>query len=255
MNLSFAEEREISEALGSFGLRESEQHVYLALLTLGKASLTPLSRTASLPLSTTQSITNKLAEMGIIAVSKHKGRNQYEALDPRVLRRTLEAKITDVAGIVPLLSRLRQSSGAAPHIRVYNRGDRVTDIFHEALGCQSKQVYEIVSAADFQRTLGEKFHFTRRRKAANVHLKSLRVEAHEIKKYSKQTHTNELREAKFLPRECTFRSTIMFWDDTVAFFSTKDEAFAWTVESTIIREMIEQTFDVLWSVGRRMETG
>ena len=85
-------------------------------------------------------------------------------------------------------------------------------------------------------------------------MKSLRVESEEIKKYNKDTHEAELREAKFLPREMTFQSSIMFWDNTVAFFSTKDEGIAWIVESASIKDMIEQMFEMMWSVSRRMET-
>jgi len=43
----------------------------------------------------------------------------------------------------------------------------------------------------------------------NVRLKSLRVEAREIKKYNKRIHERELREAKFLPAEMNFRGLIM----------------------------------------------
>ncbi len=138
-------------------------------------------------------------------------------------------------------------------MRVYFR-ERATDIFHEALGTKDKLVYEIISAQDFQAMIGEKFHFTRRRIAAKINLKSLRVEAHEIKKYSAAAHRRELREAKFLPREFAFRSSVMFWDDTVAFFTPKNEGIAWTVQSPAIRTMFSELFEMLWSVSRRMET-
>ena len=87
-----------------------------------------------------------------------------------------------------------------------------------------------------------------------MRLKSLRVEAREIKKYSAAIHAKEMREARFLPREFTFRASILFWDDTVAFFTTKDEGIAWTVQSPVIRELFQQVFDMLWSVSRKMET-
>ena len=130
----------------------------------------------------------------------------------------------------------------------------MTDIFHEALACKSKHVFEIVSAKDFQEIIGERFHFSRQRIKAGVHLKSLRVQATEIKKYSKKTHERELREAKFLSPELTFRCSLMFWDETVAFFTTKDEGLAWTVQSKTLVETYKQIFDLLWSIGRKMET-
>ncbi len=130
----------------------------------------------------------------------------------------------------------------------------VKGLFHEALASKEKPVYEIVAAKDLQEILGEKFHFTRRRLKAGVKLRSLRVEKREIKKYSSATHARELREAKFLPREMTFRCSILFWDDMTAFFAPKDEGLAWVVQSRAVAEMMRQTFELLWSVSRTMET-
>jgi len=152
-----------------------------------------------------------------------------------------------------MLQKMRAEPVASARIRVYER-ERAADIFHAALSSRDRLVYEIVSARDLQDVLGEKFHFTKRRVAAKVRLNSLRVESREIKKYSKATHARELREAKFLPRELTFRCSVLFWDDTVAFFTTKGEGLAWTVESKTLRETYEQLFALLWSVSRQMET-
>jgi sugar-specific transcriptional regulator TrmB len=239
--------------LARFGLNEKEQAVYLALLPLGETTLTPIARTARLPVTTVQSIMGRLAESGLVAVSKRKSRHLYEAHDPVILRRLLERQIEEAAGIIPHLQKLRAEEGGSARIRVYYR-ERMTDVFHQALAARSKTVLEVVSAKDLQEILGEKFHFTRRRLKHGVRLRSLRVEKHEIKKYSKEAHARELREAKFLPRELSFKASLMCWDETVAFFSAKDEGLAWTVESRSIAETVRQLFDLLWSVSRTMET-
>jgi hypothetical protein len=112
----------------------------------------------------------------------------------------------------------------------------------------------VVAAKDFQEILGEKFHFTKRRMQAGIYLRSLRVESQEIKKYNKKIHDKELREAKFLPREMDFKSSIMIWDNYVAFFSAKNEGLAFVVESNSISLMMTQMLEMFWSVSRRMET-
>lgn len=252
-SLSAARRKEIGEVLGRFGLNEKEQACYLALLPLGQTSLTPLARASGLPVTTVQSIMGRLADSGLVAVAKRKSRHVYEALDPVVLRRLLERQIEEAAGVIPHLQKLRADEGGVARIRVYYR-ERMTDVFHQALGAKSRLVREIVAAKDLQDVLGEKFHFTRRRVKAGVRLLSLRVEKREIKKYSGDSHVRELREAKFLPRELSFRTSLMCWDDTVAFFTPKDEGLAWTVESRALAETMRQLFDLLWSVGRRMET-
>lgn len=251
--LSISQQKEIIEILEKFGLGEKDCAAYLALLQLGQTTVGPLSKSIGVPVTTAQSVIGRLIKTGLIDVTTKKSRHLYEAHDPVIMKRILERSLHELGQTIPLLQSLKSDKQNYSKIRVYYR-ERATDIFHEALKAKNKIVYEIVSARDLQSVLGEKFHFSRRRIAAKINLKSLRVEAHEIKKYSAATHRRELREAKFLPREFSFRSSIMFWDDSVAFFTSKDEGMAWVVQSPVIREMFMQLFEVLWSVSRRMET-
>jgi len=245
--------QEIKEVFDLFGLKEKEREIYLALLQSGKNTITPLAQLANFPVTTVQSVLIRLTDLGLVDVTMRKSRHVYEAHDPIVLKKILERKTQEVSQIIPLLQKLKLTDEVAPKIKIYYR-ERMADIFHEALNCQSKLVYEIVAARDLQEILGEKFHFTKRRIENNVQLRSLRVESQEIKKYSKETHTRELREAKFLPSELTFASSIMFWDKKIAFFTTKDEGLAWVVESESFAKTILQIFELLWSVSRKMET-
>ncbi|MBI4142548.1 hypothetical protein HY480_01590 [Candidatus Uhrbacteria bacterium] len=253
MSITNLQRKEITEVLTRFGLHGNERAVYLTLLGMGGTTVTPLARRVRLPVTTVQSIGNRLVDRGIVGVTKRGSRTVYEAYEPVVLRRLLERQIEEVATIIPYLKALRADVGASPNIRVFPR-DRVNDLFLESLACRSKLVYEIVAAKDLQEVIGERLHYTRRRIAAGVHLKSLRVESREIKKYSAATHIRELREAKSLPRELTFQTSIFFWDDTVAFVAPRAEGFAWVVESRAIRVMAHQLFDLLWSISRKMET-
>jgi sugar-specific transcriptional regulator TrmB len=254
IEISGPKRQEISEALNVFGLAEREQSVYLALLSLGRTTLSPLARASGLKLTTAQAITARLAEQGLMKVTKRGSRGVYEAIDPVILRRLLERRTETVAGVIPLLQEMRGAVSGPAKIRVFER-DRMKDIFRLAAAARGKMVYEIVAAKDLQDILGESFHFTARRVKAGVYLKSLRVEDREIKKYSLTSHVRELREARFLPRELTFNCSIMFWDDTVAFFTTKGEGLAWTIKSASLFKMQSQMFDLLWSLGRKMETG
>lgn len=251
--LTKLEEQEIAEVLSQFGLNEKERAVYLFLLKSQRETITPIARALSYPVTTVQSILTRLDETGLLDVTTNKSRHIYEAKEPNILRRILERRIEDVKTVIPLLNKLKDDEVVKSKIRIYYR-ERAADIFHEALQAKDKIIYEIISAKDFQDIMGEKFHFSKRRKEKGVRLKSLRVEEYEIKKYNKTIHERELREAKFLPREMTFRSSIMFWDNKVAFFTTKSEGLAYVVESAVIREMVGQMFDMLWSVSRRMET-
>lgn len=252
-NLTKLQQTEIDEVLADFGLNDKDKKVYLSLLEIGQTTLTPLSRLVKLPTTTTQSVLKRLTDIGIISVTVNKSRQSYEAHDPIVFKNLLDKQSREFSSIIPFLQQLKNDTGISPKIRIYYR-ERATDIFEQAINCKSKHIYEMVSAKELQSILGERFHFTRRRLEKDIKLSSLRVEQTEIKKYSKKTHEKELREAKFLPREITFEANILFWDNTVAFFSKNSEGLAWTVQSQSIHTMIKQIFDLLWSISRRMET-
>jgi sugar-specific transcriptional regulator TrmB len=251
--LPAADQKEILEALDLFGLNEKERRTYLAILPLGTVTLTPLAKATGLPLTTVQAVVGRLAEHGLIKVGQRGSRHFYEPLEPIALRRILERRAEEMAGAIPLLERLKATPTGRAKLRVF-QGERVADILHLALKSKDKLVHEIVAAKDFQDIIGEKFHFTRRRVRQGVHLKSLRVESREIKRYSADTHRRELREAKFLPRELTFMANVMFWDDTVACFAAPEEKLAWVVESPSYAEMWRQLFGTMWEISRKMVT-
>lgn len=251
--LTVLQNKEVAEVLNKFGLNDKEKEVYLGLIQSGPSTLTPLSKMLRLPITTIQSILNRLHNEGLVGISKNRGRHVYEAYDPAVLKKIREEEIKNITSILPFLKKLQGEGSALTKVRVFYR-ERMSDIFLEALEAKSKVVYEVISGRDIQDILGEKFHFTRRRLEKGIHLKSLRIEKNEIKKYSRETHLKEMREAKFLPKEMTFKANLMFWDNQVAIFSSKNEGLALLIESVSIKEMVEQIFDLLWSVSRRMET-
>jgi sugar-specific transcriptional regulator TrmB len=252
--LNKKEQKEIGEVLSGLGLNEKEKAVYLALLEKGQGqSLSGAAKLVGMPLTSVKYVVTQLEKNGFVDITKKRTQNIYGAADPHLLKKILERKIQDVNDIIPILNKLKADGFDPARIRIYNR-DRMSDIFLNALKAKEKLIYEIVSARDLQYILGEKLHFTRRRVEASVRLRSLRVEEYEIKRYNKRLHEKELREAKFLPRELSFRSSIMIWDDNCAFFTTKEEGLAWVVRSRTTAEMMRQLFDLLWSVSRRMET-
>jgi HTH-type transcriptional regulator, sugar sensing transcriptional regulator len=251
--LNTNQRKEIAEVLGRFGLKAQEQNVYLSLLRLGQSSLSPIARDTRLPLTTVQSIVERLLARQLLNVTLRKSRHLYEAVDPQGLVRIAEHQKNELSTIAPLLESLLHQGGNQARIKVYYN-DQMNEIFHEALQAKQKTIYEIVAAKELQDILGERFHFTRKRVAKLINLKSLRIESREIKKYSKRSHVKELRESRFLPKQLTFATSMLVWDQTVAFFTTEGEGLAWTVTSNALTETIMQIFNLLWELSRPMIT-
>lgn len=251
--LSDLQKKEIFEVLEAFGLSTKESEAYLTILQMKEVTLTPLSKILKIPVTTVQSIVKRLSDKRLLSVSTRKTRHVYSALNPKVISEILDRQLKESLNILPFLEKLSLDVPLENRARIYY-DDQMRDIFVEALSCKSKMIYEIVAAKDIQDIMGERLHFSRQRVAKNIRLKSLRVETREIKMYSKKKHTSELREARFLPRELTFVSSMLFWDNTVAIFSTKEEGVAFVFESRSLKVMYQQLFELLWDLGRPMIT-
>jgi sugar-specific transcriptional regulator TrmB len=245
--------KEIDEILKTVGLSSTESRLYISLLRLGSSTLTPLSRELDLAPTTVQSAIDRLIDRGIISVSKHGSRRLYTAEDPSIFRQIIERQLEEVKMSMPILKELTDITISKNNLKIL-RGDQIKSIFYTALESKNQEILEIVSAKEFQKNIGEKFHFTRRRIKKRIYLKSLRVKKEEIKKYSALTHKRELREAKFLPRDISFKSSLMIFDDYVAILPTKIEDVAILIESRSISIMFRQIFGILWDISRKMET-
>jgi sugar-specific transcriptional regulator TrmB len=243
--------QEIFEVLESIGIKPSEQQVYITLIQLGPSTISPISKATELPLTTVQSVLQRLCDKRLVSFSKNKSRHVYKAEHVSVLKQLVQDQERGINNIIPLLKKLTASFDSSQNVKIFT-GKNIQNIFHEALKAKSKIIYEIVSAKDIQDLLGEKFHFSKRRIEKKVHLKSLRVQAHEIKKYSQEINTKELREVHFLPKELDFHSSFMMWDNTVAFFTTRSDGFAWTVENETNRATFKALFDFLWKISKNL---
>ena len=169
--LSKEEYLEITELLNSLGLHENDQKVYIELLKRKDGTLTPLAQATRLPLTTVQSVAERLAGRGLLHVTTRKSRKVYEAYNPSVLSEILKRQLEEVSRTLPLLQKLKDEPEFSSKIRIY-RHERMRDIFFEALITKQKVIYEIIAAKELQDILGEKFHFTKRRVEKLIRLKS-----------------------------------------------------------------------------------
>ncbi len=119
--LTKLEKQEIAEALEQFGLNEKERIVYFSLLISGKSSITHISNHARLPLTTVQSVLFRLERRGLLDVNMRRSRHIYEAKDPQVFKKILEREAEEIAGIIPLLPKMKSEEKVYSQIRIYYR--------------------------------------------------------------------------------------------------------------------------------------
>jgi len=103
--------------LQRFGLTDGESMVYNALLELGSATLTPLSRKTGLQSSSVYYCLQSLLQKGLVNSIQRRGRRHYHSADPSALllfldekKEALEKQRTEADKMIPALrARMRKN--------------------------------------------------------------------------------------------------------------------------------------------------
>jgi len=238
------QQKEIQEVLNKIGFNNKEIDTYIQVLNLGSCALTTLSVTLNMPNSTVQSILQRLYKQGLINITNRRGRKIYNSLEPKILKKMLQSRLKEIDNIIPLLNDIANKNNT--QVNVYYH-EHMADIFHQALECKEKNIYEIASTSELEKILGKRFNFTKRRVHRGIKLISLRTKTKNIKIDKK-----ELVKIRLLPQSLNFESNIMFWDNTVAFFGSKQEGIAWVAKSETMVKTQKQLFDLLWKISNKI---
>ena len=66
-----------------------------------------------------------------------------------------------------------------------------------------------------------------------------------------QLNQVDLREAKYLPADFSFRATMNIYGSKIAFFALKeDELFSVIIDSAVLANMLEQFFGFAWEMAK-----
>ena len=129
----------IEKTLQSIGFSEKEANVYLALLELGKGTVSEISRRASINRTTGYDILNNLTNKGLVSISGKEPKQEYIAKSPdrikKFLTNELEKKresIKEAERIIPQLKSLH-NLGDRPKVRFYEGADGLQEVYEDTL--------------------------------------------------------------------------------------------------------------------------
>src|SRR3989344_962206 len=131
--------QQVTETMVMAGFSENESAVFLALLELGKGSVTQITRKAGLNRTTGYDILDTLVSKGLVGVSGKEPKQEYLAESPErvisLLERQLEEKrsqLEKVRSVLPELKSLHNVAGR-PKVRFYEGIEGLKDIYEDTL--------------------------------------------------------------------------------------------------------------------------
>jgi len=246
-------EKSMRQILKQLNFSNKETDVYLAALKLGKGSITELAKRANIKRPTAYVVLEKLKEMGLISLSKKKGKQIFIAESPEKLLKTIEEekekiieKEEKIKEALPKFKALTKKDTTVPLVRYYEGKEGVWNILEDLV--ESKQEGWIIATGKIYDILGLK-QFTKRiiRRRKQLGTKLYIITDHHpenIKAYKlKGTH---FREYRFMPETINLNTKVYIYADKVALIFFKEPLSGVIIENKELFLVFKFMFDSLW---------
>lgn len=213
--------------LSLLGLDIKESKVYLAVLNLGKGTITDIARQSQIKRTTVYNHLEKLLSDSLVFKTTSKKRVFYCAENPQKIVQLinkqqilLEDKKSQVTKFIPELTKLYSSGFERPKVSFYEGLDGIRNIYHQLLNTH-KDIYSVFSPDNYFNLFSdiENYELMMNLNANGGKMYSL------IKMTNKEIKALKYREfAKFiknkqLPPEFQFETDLLVVGETVALIS------------------------------------
>lgn len=237
---------EIIKKLQEIGFDDKEAGVYLALLELGKGTVTDIAKKASIKRTTAYQYLLKLESEGLSGRTVEKKRVLHIPEKPEKILRKLESRKKKCESLLPQLQTLFSQSGGAPKIKYYENKEGLRTIYREMTGT-SKTLYSFFSAEKYYKIFSERdgMEFFENIKNQGGLLKDLVENTPAGKKYVKSDYARNFGNSKLLPKEFSLAVDVMIVGNKVAMISFV-HLVGIVIENKEIADFQRNIFKLVW---------
>ena len=244
------------DSLLALGLSNRETNVYLALLDIGRGTVTEITRKAGINRTTGYDILDTLASKGFVSISGKEPKQEYAAESPEKILSYLEEqqqaaskKLETAKQFIPQLKSLHNIK-SRPKVRYYEGVDGLKEVYEDTL--KSKEDLRSLALVDEAENALESYFpkYYQRRAAKNIHIRAIFPEspgAHHLK----AKDNIEKRKSLILPdNKFDLKPEINVYDNKVMIASWR-EKLGIIIESKEIADAMKQLFELAWKEAER----
>lgn len=248
----------LQKSLIGVGFSEKEANVYLALLELGKGTVSEIARRANINRTTGYDILSALVNEGLASISGKEPKQEYIAESPDKIQDILnnrlrreEESLKAAKNLIPQLKSIHNVSGR-PQVRFYEGEEGLVQAYEDTL-TSSEPIRAYATIEDMHRALPRYFPaYYKRRAAKGIIARGIIPKtpgAIERVKHNKE----ELRETALVPPDkYYFSPEICIYDDKVMIASWR-EKLGIVVQSPEIADAAKKIFELAWAEAKRLE--
>ncbi len=244
--------------LKSFGFSDKEADVYIALLELGKGTVSEISRKAGINRTTGYDILSSLTSKGVVNVSGKEPKQEYAAESPTSITQYLKKQLAETVEhikkseeIVPELEVLHALKNR-PKIRFYEGTAGMQYAYEDTL-TSSEPIRAYATIDDMYEALPKYFpEYYKRRAAKGISIRGIvpkTADGIERKKFDKE----EMREIAFVPADkYYFSPEINIYDNKIMIASWR-EKLGIIIESEEIADAMKKMYELAWAEAKRLD--
>ena len=251
------ETKELELTLQGLGFGEKEAMVYVAILELGKGTVSQISRKAGINRTTGYEILDSLLNKGVINLSGKEPKSEYVAEPPESLvthfkkeAQNASERIKKAENYIPQLLRVYATQNH-PRIKFYEGTEGLKHVYEDTL-TSTEEIRAYATVDDMHKALPNYFpEYYKRRAEKNISIRGIIPET-EMSLERKTHNIEEKREIAFVPADkYSFSPEINIYDNKVMIASWR-EKLGIIIESEEIADAMKKIYELAWSEAKRL---
>ena len=252
------EHPKLQDSLVEIGLSSKEAGVYLALLELGKGTVSQISRKANINRTTGYDILDSLSSKGLVSISGKEPKQEYSAEKPERLENFIAHEIQKkheslrmIESLIPELDVLHNITGR-PQVRFYEGNEGLIEVYEDTL-TSHEPIRAFATVDDMHAALPNYFpKYYKRRAGAGIGIRAI-IPKTDIG-IERSTHDKaELRESALVPKDkYYFSPEINIYDNKVMIASLR-EKLGIIIESAEIADAMKKIYELAWAEAKRLD--
>lgn len=249
--------KDLKQGLVAVGLNDKEAEVYLALIALGKGTVSRIMLRAGLNRTTGYDILNSLVAKGLASISGKEPKQEYAAEPPEFFKtfaatqaEEARARATTAEALVSELATLYHVEGR-PRIRFYEGRDGLKTVYEDTLTAH-EPILAYANVDDMHRALPNYFpDYYRRRAKKKIAIHAI-IPKTEIGVERASHDMEEMRETALVPPDAyNFSPEINVYDNKVMIASWR-EKLGIIIESAEIADAMKTIYKLAWAEAKRL---
>ena len=241
----------LQSSLKDFGFSEKEILVYLAMLELGKGTVSAIARKGGIQRTTCYTILDSLVNKKVVMISGKKPKQEYVAESPDMIIEMLKKEISfyqkqlkNAEKLAPQLKSIH-NVGNRPKVKFYEGKDGLKEVYENTL-TSHEPIRAYATLDDMYQALPGYFpDYFRRRAKKNIPIRAI-LPATQTTSERMGHNKEEMRTVALIPADkFRFSPEINIYDNKVMIASWR-EKLGIIIESSEIADAMKKIYELAW---------